>query len=110
MDVIIYCFVHVFNITHMTNQFNVSASTIRKYVDIVYDILIDKNKLFNKYINILSCQYLRDIVTYLKNLINILNICETINCHNLLMNILSNKIIFVVGQFFNKKNAYRRDN
>jgi len=110
VDVIIYCFVHVFNITHMTNQFNVSASTIRKYADIVYDMSIDKNKLFNKLFNILSCQYLRDIITYLKNLINILNICETINCHNLLMNILSNKVIFVVGQFFNKKNAYRRDN
>ncbi len=110
MDVIIYCFVHVFNITLMTNQFNVSASIIKKYVDIVYDMLINKNKSFNKYINIISCQYLTDIITYLKNFINIFNICETIDCRNLLMNILSNKVIFVVGQFFNKKNVYRRDN
>jgi predicted transcriptional regulator len=27
----------------MTNQFNVGALTIKKYVDIVYDMLIDKN-------------------------------------------------------------------
>jgi hypothetical protein len=46
--IIIYWFVHVFNITHMTNQFNVGASIIKKYVDIVYDMLTGKNKLFNK--------------------------------------------------------------
>jgi hypothetical protein len=39
----------------MANRFNVSASTIRKYVDIVYDVLINKDKLFSKYINIPSC-------------------------------------------------------
>jgi hypothetical protein len=71
----------------MTNQFNVDASTIKKYVDIVYDMLIGKNKLFNKYINIFSCQHLRDINIDLKNLINILNICGTIDGHNLLTNI-----------------------
>ncbi len=64
-------------------------------------MLINKNKLFNKYINILSCQHLRDIITYFKNLINILNICETIDGHNF----LSKKVI-LVGEFFNKKKFY----
>jgi hypothetical protein len=66
----------------MTNQFNAGASIIRKYVDIVYDMLTDKNKLLNKNINIRSCQHLRDIITYLKKIINIFNICETIDSHN----------------------------
>ncbi len=48
----------------MTNQVNVNASIIKKYVDIVYDMLTYKNKLFNKYIHIISCQHLKDIITY----------------------------------------------
>ncbi len=41
--------------THMANWFswfNVGASTIKKYVDIVCDALCDKNKMFNKYVSI----------------------------------------------------------
>jgi hypothetical protein len=42
----------------------VGALTIKKYVDIVYDVLIDKDKLFNKYINIPSGQCLKDIIAH----------------------------------------------
>ncbi len=66
----------------MTHQFNVGASIIRKYVDIVHDTLIDKNKLLNKYINTRSCQHLRDIITYFFKNINIFNIYETVDGHN----------------------------
>jgi hypothetical protein len=38
--------------THMADWFNVGASTIKKYVDIVCDALCDKNKMFNKYVSI----------------------------------------------------------
>jgi len=41
------------NATHMVDWFNVRVYTIRKYIDIVYDILWDKDKLFNKYIYIM---------------------------------------------------------
>ncbi len=50
-------------------------STIRKYVDIVCDLLIDNNKLINKYICILIYQRLRDIIARFENLIGILDIC-----------------------------------
>ncbi len=56
--IVIYRLAHGTNATHMANQFNVGASTIRKYVDIVCDTLCDKNTLFNKYINIPSNDYL----------------------------------------------------
>ncbi len=50
----IYRLAHGTNAINMANQFNVGASTIRKYVDIVCDTLCDKNKLFNEYISIPS--------------------------------------------------------
>jgi len=52
--IVIYRFAHGFSARYVFNQFNVDASIIRKYVDIVCDVLIDKNNLFNIYINILS--------------------------------------------------------
>ncbi len=45
---------------------------------------------------------MKDIIIYFKNIINILNICGTIDGHNLLTNILSKKVI-LVGEFFNRK-------
>jgi hypothetical protein len=41
----IYQFVHGFSATHMAHRFNVGALTIKKYVDIVCDVLIDNLKL-----------------------------------------------------------------
>jgi hypothetical protein len=49
---------------------------------------------------------LKDIITYLKNLINILNICGIIDGHNILTNIL-NKKVMLVGEFFNRKKFHR---
>ncbi len=45
MAIVIYWFAHGFNATHMGNRLNVGASIIRKYVDIVCDVLIDKDKV-----------------------------------------------------------------
>jgi hypothetical protein len=52
------------------------ASIIKKYVDIVCDVLIDKDKLINKYISIPLDQRLKDIIARFENLTNILDICE----------------------------------
>ncbi len=80
------------------------ALTIKKYVDIVYDVLIDKDKLFSKYINILSCQCLKDIIAYFENLTCIPNICEAIDgIHILLMDLPSKRVTFASGDFFNRK-------
>jgi hypothetical protein len=96
--------VHGFNATQMADQFNVSASTIKKYVDIVYDVLIDKDKLLSKYINIASSQSLKDIIVRFENLTSILNICGVIDGIQIpLANFPSKKVTFVMGDFFNTK-------
>jgi hypothetical protein len=53
----------------------VGASIIKKYVDIVCDVLINKDKMINKYIGIPLNQRLKDIIVHFENLTNILNIC-----------------------------------
>ncbi len=58
VTIVIYRLAHGTSATHKADQFNVGASTIRKYVDIVCDTLCDKNKLFSKYINIPSSDHL----------------------------------------------------
>ncbi len=81
------------------------ASTIKKYVDIVCDVLIDKDKLFSKYINIPSCQCLRDIITCFENFTCILNICEAIDgIHILLVDLSSERVTLASVDFFNRKN------
>jgi hypothetical protein len=45
--VVLYRFVHGFNLKHMSDRFDINAPTIHKYVDIV----CDKGKLFDKYIS-----------------------------------------------------------
>jgi hypothetical protein len=106
MAIVIYRFVHGFSATHMADQFNVGASIIRKYVDIVYDVLIDKDKLFNKYISILLGQYLKDIITRFENLIGIPNICGVIDgTHIPLADFPSKKITLAIGDFLIGKSS-----
>jgi hypothetical protein len=47
--IIFYKYVHGHSAIHMENHCNVGASTIWKYVKIVCDALIDRDKLFSKY-------------------------------------------------------------
>jgi len=82
----------------------VGVSTIKKYVDIVCDVLIDKDNLFGKYITIPSGQHLKDIIVCFENLICISNICGTIDgIHIPLADLPNKKITLVIGDFFNRK-------
>jgi hypothetical protein len=54
---------------HMADWFNVGASTIIRYVDIICDVLINKNELFNKDINIPFNECLNGINACFENLI-----------------------------------------
>ncbi len=48
MTIVIYQFAPRFSATHMANRFNVGESIIKKYVDIVCDVLTKKiNCLIN---------------------------------------------------------------
>jgi hypothetical protein len=49
--IVFYKFVNGHSAAHMADHFNVGASTIREYVDIICDALTNMNKLFNKYIS-----------------------------------------------------------
>ncbi len=104
MAIVIYRFAHEFSATFMADRFNVSASTIRKYVDIVCDVLIDKDKLFSKYISILLGQSLKDIIARFENLTCVPNICGVIDgIHIPLADLPSKKITLAIGEFFNRK-------
>jgi hypothetical protein len=46
-----YRFTYGHSAIHMVDHFNVSASTILKYVDIVCDVIININKILSKYIS-----------------------------------------------------------
>ncbi len=46
-----YKFANGYSVTHMVDCFNVGASTIWKYLDIVCDVFTDINKIFSKYIS-----------------------------------------------------------
>lgn len=49
--IVLYKFAHGFNFKHMLDRFDVGASIIQKYVNIVCDDFYDKNKFFGKYIS-----------------------------------------------------------
>jgi hypothetical protein len=67
-------------------------------------VLTNKDKLFNKYINILSNQHLKDIMAHFKDLTDIPNICGAIDgTHILLVDFPSKKGTLIVGDFFNRK-------
>jgi hypothetical protein len=102
--IVVYQFAHGFNVSHMANEFNVGTSTIKKYVDIVCDVLMNKNKLFSKYINIPSSQCLRDINLCFETLRGIPNICGIIKrTHIPFVNLPSKIVTLTIGDFFNKK-------
>jgi hypothetical protein len=48
--ILFYRFAHGLSPKHMLDKFDVGASTLHKYVDIVCDVLCNKDKLFDKYI------------------------------------------------------------
>jgi hypothetical protein len=106
--IVIYQFAHGFSATHMDlvlmDRLNVSASIIRKYVDIVYDVLIDKDKLFSKYISIPSSQHLNNIITHFENLTCIPKVCGALDrTHILLADLPSKKVTLVISDFFDRK-------
>ncbi len=59
--------------THLANRVNVRASTIRKYFDIMIDVLPNRNKLFSKYIKFL----LENICNRLEILLKSAQVCLT---------------------------------
>ncbi len=105
---IIHCrFTHGHSAIHMVDHFNVGALTIRKYVDITCDVLIDRNKFFNKYIKIPAWNRLKLMIKAFQELISLLNICRSIDgTHIPLAHLPSKRATFAKNDFFNRKNPY----
>jgi hypothetical protein len=51
---VIYRFAHGYSPEHIQGRLHIAASTLRKYIDILCDILTDRDKLFSTYISIPS--------------------------------------------------------
>ncbi len=100
----IYRLVHGTSVTHMTDRFNVRASTISKYVDIVCDALCDKDKLFSKYIRISFGDRLPKIIDCFHDLTGLLNICAAIDgIHIPLVSLPNKRMTVTTNDFFNRK-------
>jgi len=59
--------------THLANRVTIRALTIRKYFDIMIDVLPNRNKLFSKYIKFL----LENIYNRLEILLKSAQVCLT---------------------------------
>ena len=79
MACVIYRLAHEHSPEHIADSFKVGASTIRKYVEIVCDILTDREKLFSHYIVIPSGDHLHRIINDFEELTGLLNICGAID-------------------------------
>ena len=91
----------------MIDRFKVGASTIRKYVDIICDIFINKEKLFSHYIAIPSEDHLQGIINDFEKLTSLPNICGAIDrTHIPLAERPSKRITLAAIDFYNKKKFY----
>jgi hypothetical protein len=101
---VIYRFAHGHSPEHMADRFKIGASTIRKYVDIVCDILTDKDKLFSHCISIPSEARLQGIILDFKKLTGLPNICGAIDgTHIPLAESPSRRVTVSASDFFNRK-------
>jgi hypothetical protein len=63
----------------MSNRFEVGAYTIRKFVNIMCDVLCNQDKLFDKYIKTPTRDLLLHIIQQFEDLISLPNICGVIH-------------------------------
>jgi len=105
---IVHCiFTQGHSAIHMAHHFNVGALTIQKYVDIICNVLIDRNNFFSKYIKIPTWNRLKLMIKEFQELISLLNICRSIDgTHVPLVDLPSKKVTFAQNDFFNRKNLY----
>ena len=101
---VIYRFAHGHSAEHMADRFKIGASTIRKYVDIVCDILCDGDKLFSQFISIPTGDRLKDIISDFQDLTRMPNICGAIDgTHIPLAENPSKRITLAACDFYNRK-------
>ncbi len=76
-------------------------------MDSAHDFLTNKDKLFNKYINISQGNWLRLMIWSFQGLIGLPNICGSINgMHIPLVDLPSKRVTFVQSDYFNWKKIH----
>ncbi len=105
--IVLYKFVHGLNPEHISNRFDVCASIVCNYVDIVCDVLCNKDKLFYKYIKTPTRNRLLHIVQQFEDLTRLPNICDAIyGTHILLAQRPNRKYIIVAANYYNWKKIH----
>jgi hypothetical protein len=91
----------------MVNFYNVNAFTIRNYVDIMCEILADKDKFYKIYIHLPIGQCLLLVIERFINLIGIEWIASVIDGTHVPLSFWpSNKIIVSLGDFLHCKCSF----
>jgi hypothetical protein len=102
--IVLYKFAHGLSPKHISNRFDVCASIVCNYVDIVCDVLCNKDKLFDKYIKTPTRNCLLHIVQQFENLTILPNICGAIDgTHIPLVDRPNRKYIIAVVDCYNRK-------
>ncbi len=88
----------------MANLFYVGAPTVRKYINIVFDILSNKDKLYVVYIHTCTSECLKFVINVFKNILNIQQICGVVDGIPLSLSYrLDKRIIIVASDYYNHK-------
>jgi hypothetical protein len=101
---VLYKFAHGLSPKHVSNRFDVGASIVCNYVDIVCDVLCNKDKLFDKYIKTSTKDRLLHIVQQFEDLTSLPNICGAIDgTHIPLPKRPNRKYTIAIANYYNKK-------
>jgi len=88
----------------VANLFYVGTPIIRKYINIVCDILSNKDKLYVVYIHTPTSECLKSMIKILKNILSIQQICGIVDGTHLHLSYRPDKrIINVANDYYNHK-------
>jgi hypothetical protein len=79
VGIVLYRLAHGITAEIIADRFNVGASTVRKYMGIVLDALVSRDKLFGKYISVPSGARLDRIITGYVQSCGLPNVCGSID-------------------------------
>ncbi len=97
-------FAHGLSPKHMSDKFDVGSSTIHKYVDIMCDVLCNKDKLLDKYIKTPTRDHLLHIIQQFEDLTRLPNLCGAIvGTHIPLAERSNRRYTIAVIDYYNQK-------
>jgi hypothetical protein len=105
LALVLYRFAHgVSPNPHISDRLQAGGSTVRKYVDLIYDVLISRDKLFSECISIPIGARLEGIIGEFREITRLPNICGAIDgTHIPLADHPNWRVTLVHGDFFNRK-------